>query len=164
MLAKTRLDPYRSRREKLALKKFRELRLKEMKAWFILRELFFILLFLSVLYAITFANHDVSNSHQMVKYLRREFLEREPLQPLTYHVKMEETHGYMFEHIQTMDEYWSWLETIFVNRYIETIWHDKIVNTSRLQRTRIIGYPTLRQLRVKNGRMNPIVNFFISFV
>lgn len=125
-----------------------------MKAWFILRELSLLLLFLSVLYAITFANHDVSNARRIVQYLRGKFLELDLEQSSEQHGKTQAKKGYMFDHIQTMDDYWKWLETIFVHRYLEINWKFTRKNSSELGVYDIIGIPILRQLRVKNGRIS----------
>lgn len=125
-----------------------------MKAWFILRELFLILLFLGVLYAITFANHDVSNARRIVKYLRGEFLEIDQAGPLQGHEKTGEKTGYIFDHIRTMDDYWKWLENIFVHRYLEINWRTTKEGDRELGVYHIIGIPILRQLRVKNGRIS----------
>ncbi|CAF3361707.1 unnamed protein product [Rotaria sp. Silwood1] len=153
ILAKTRLDPYRAKREKAALKNLREIRLKEVTSWLILRELFFLLLFLGVLYAISFVNRDIDDAHQMVNYLRREFLK------IDYHYSDKYKSGqkknsYVFENINSIKDYWYWLENIFVNKYLETCRNDRTTNNTHLlkntQTNRIIGWPTLRQLRVKN--------------
>jgi hypothetical protein len=126
--------------------------LKEVKAWFILRELFFLLLFLGVLYAISFANRDVGNAHRMVNYLRREFLKIDHAYPYKYHSTAEKK-IYVFENIRSIEDYWNWLENVFAWNYNKTKWNDQI-KSRRLNYTRtnkVIGFPTLRQLRVKNG-------------
>lgn len=123
-----------------------------MKAWFILRELFFLLLFLGVLYAISFANRDVESAHHMVNYLRKEFLQVD--YNSEYRLK-ERKKNFMFENIQTMEDYWQWLENVFVDKYLPTKWNDTQKNKTLLSKynraNKIIGWPILRQLRVKNG-------------
>ncbi len=168
MLGKTRLDPYRAKREKLALKKLREIRLKEVKAWFILRELFFLLLFLGILYAICFANRDVVNGHHMVNYLQRDFLGQDYLYQYRYIVKKDGKRNYIFDNIHNIDDYWNWLEKVFVWKYLKTRWSDKVMNKNRtLNNTRtniIIGNPILRQLRVKNGKYSAIKIFSFHYI
>ncbi|CAF3678781.1 unnamed protein product [Rotaria sordida] len=153
LLAKTHLDAYRIKREKQSLKKLREIRLKEVKSWFILRELFFLLLFLGILYAISFANRDVEHAHQMVKYLRHDFLKID--YRYSYKNKLgQKKNIYIFENINSIKDYWNWLENIFIDKYFEIQWNDCATNkTSILRNTQtnnIIGWPILRQLRVKN--------------
>ncbi len=133
--------------------------MKEVKAWFILRELFFLLLFLGILYAISFANRDVHNAHRMVNYLRREFLQMDYRHQYEYNLKDMEK-KYIFENIRSIDDYWDWLENVFVKKYNQIKWNDndkKYINDKsqglRNPRTnKIIGWLTLRQLRVKNGK------------
>ena len=129
--------------------------MKEVKSWLILRELFFHLLFLGVLYAIAFSNRDVENAHRMVNYLRHEFLK------VDYHPQYEpvlrgKKHSYVFENIKSIEDYWNWLENIFIIRYEKTRWIDSSTNKTRLlensRALRTLGWPILRQLRVKNGR------------
>jgi len=152
------------------------MRLKEVKAWFILRELFFLLLFLGILYAISFANRDVENAHRMVNYLRKQFLKIDYHYQYEYSLPEDKT-SYVFENIQSIEDYWKWLEDVFAYRYNETVWQDNnIKSKSILQRNtrtnKIIGYPTLRQLRVKNGKYSVVLHIqnieneiddFISF-
>jgi hypothetical protein len=161
LLGKTRLDPYRVKREKLALKKLREIRMKEVKAWFILRELFYLLLFLGILYAVSFANRDVVHAHQMVNYLRREFLVRDHHYQYNYTVKKNEKNSYVFENIHSIEDYWNWLENSFVSKILQTRWKDfKNANRTSLsnstRKNKLIGNPILRQLRVKNGKYSSI--------
>lgn len=153
-MAKTRLDPYHSKRQKDLLNQLRLIRLREVKAWFIIRELSLLLIFLGVLYAISYANRDIEQSHQMVHYLRREFLSpdrRYRKQPNSGHENLI----HFSETIQSIDDYWNWLELIFPVTYERTLWKDSEKNrTWLLQHTRanrVIGWPVLRQLRVKNG-------------
>ena len=128
--------------------------MKEVKAWFILRELFFLLLFLGVLFAISFANRDVEHSHQLVDHLRKEFLSIDYKQQHKY-TALKNKRSLQFDNIDSIDSYWDWLENVFGEKYLKTIWIDKNEKRSRVQyfnrSNRNIGWPTLRQLRVKNG-------------
>ncbi|CAF1236168.1 unnamed protein product [Adineta ricciae] len=153
ILAKTRLDSYHSKRQKDLLNHLRLIRLREVKAWFILRELSLLLIFLAVLYAISYANRDIEQSHRMVHYLRREFLSpdrRYGKQPNSGHKNV--TH--ISETIRSIDDYWKWLELVFPIKYHKTMWkYKENSRTLLLQHTRanhVIGWPILRQLRVKN--------------
>ncbi len=137
--------------------------MKEVKAWFILRELFFLLLFLGILYTISFANRDVQNAHRMVNYLRREFLQMDYRHQYEYSLHDMEK-KYIFENIRSIDDYWEWLENIFVKKYNQTRWNDYYKNyindKSQILRNprtnKIIGRPMLRQLRVKNGKYSVV--------
>ncbi len=51
----------------------RQQRLKELKMWSIIREIFIYLCFLSLLYIVTYSNHQ-SNSTVQVNHLRKYFL------------------------------------------------------------------------------------------
>ncbi|UJR25593.1 hypothetical protein I4U23_006937 [Adineta vaga] len=153
ILAKTRLDPYHARRQKEFLDNLRAMRLKEVKAWFILRELALLLVFLGTLYAISYANRDVAKSHQMVNYLQREFLKPDR-RYVNKSNSAERKSIYITDNIQTIDEYWKWLEEVFPTKYEKMLWKDNINNKRLLNQNtrtnRIIGWPSLRQLRVKN--------------
>jgi hypothetical protein len=126
---------------------------KEVKAWFILRELCLLLVFLGVLYAISFANRDVENAHRIVNYLRREFLKSD----YQYHYQFgHKRQSYKFENIKSVDVYWEWLEDVFVYKYLGTRWTDKGKSRATIlqynRTNKIIGWPVLRQLRVKDGK------------
>lgn len=135
----------------------REARLKEIHSWFILRELCVLLVFLGTLYAICYAQRDVTNASRMVHYLRHQFLQVDyALKHQFHHVKKHREKGYVFENIRSVHDYWQWLENIFLERIEDTIWDDKTTSRRRLQmvnRTnRLIDWPVLRQLRVKKGK------------
>ncbi|CAM2704040.1 unnamed protein product [Rotaria socialis] len=153
LLAKIHLDPSRAKREKAALKILRENRLKEMKSWAILRELFFLLLFLGVLYAISFANRDVGSAHHMVDHLRKEYLGSD-LSRGFERSKRGNKYAVVSGSILSVVDYWKWLQDDFPNKYILTRWNDYSTTAKVLQKmtktNRVIGWPTLRQLRVKN--------------
>jgi len=138
--------------------------LKEVKAMFILRELFLLLLFLGVLFAISFANRDTNNAHQMVNYLQREFVKIDYYYPYKYSSEQKEN-SYSFQDMNSIDEYWNWLEEVFVNKYLQVVWTDKTMNKTYLQqpnrKNRVIGWPTLRQLRVKNGKYTVVSHIHI---
>jgi hypothetical protein len=133
--------------------------LKEVKAMFILRELFLLLLFLGVLYAISFANRDSNNAHQMVNYLHREFSKIDYYYPNKYSSEQKEK-SYSFQDMNSIDEYWNWLEKVFIDKYLQAVWTDNTKNTAYLQQqtrtNKVIGWPTLRQLRVKNGKYSVV--------
>ncbi|CAF2051343.1 unnamed protein product [Rotaria magnacalcarata] len=154
LLAKIHLDPSRAKREKAALKILRKNRLKEMESWAILRELFILLLFLGVLYAISFANRDVGSAHRMVDYLRKQYLDPNHSRGFE-RTKIGKKDAAMVESIPSVADYWKWLQNDFPNKYILTRWNDKSTTKKALQKmtqtNRVIGWPILRQLRVKNG-------------
>ncbi|CAF3768567.1 unnamed protein product [Rotaria magnacalcarata] len=154
LLAKIHLDPSRAKREKAALKILRKNRLKEMESWAILRELFILLLFLGVLYAISFANRDVGSAHRMVDYLRKQYLGPNHSRGFE-RTKIGKKDAAMVESIPSVADYWKWLQNDFPNKYILTRWNDKSTTKKALQKmtqtNRVIGWPILRQLRVKNG-------------
>lgn len=165
VLARTRLDPQRPKREQTRLRQLRELRMKEIHSWFILRELFLLLLFLGALYAISFANRNVSEAHRIVNHLRHHFLDHDMFHAHNYSGAVQNK-MYVFSNIRSINDYWSWIEKIFVPRVQEVLWSDGKQNrTFWLQHDRtnlMIGWPRLRQLRVKNGRNLSVKRFVLS--
>ena len=138
------------------MKELRATRLQEIHAAFTLRELGLLLVFLGTLYTISYANRDVTNAYRMVYYLRHQFLQIDFGHKFLFHVNVKSS-TYVFENIRSTPDYWEWLENIFLKRIQETAWDDKISESKNKllmhnRTNRIIDWPVLRQLRVKNGK------------
>lgn len=131
-----------------------------MQSWSILRELFILLVFLGLLYTISYANRDVENAYQMVKFLRREFLGSNDKLGRQSRNNKEATNTQSGKTIDSIKSYWNWLENDFLDRYltIQTIrssaqsqqYAYRYKNIT--QPNRVFGWPVMRQLRVKNGK------------
>ena len=141
-----------SKYEKRQLEEWRRIRLKEVRSWFILRELFFTGLFLVCLYTICFTSQNIEPSHQMVNFLRNQFLVRDYQNQYEY-ISATESEIYVFLNIRTSLQYWNWLEDHFLPRLAEIKPHFGVSSLkNRSQNNYILCCPSLRQVRVKNGK------------
>ncbi|CAF3412739.1 unnamed protein product, partial [Rotaria socialis] len=152
-----RLNPVRAQWEEMNLEKARHNRLIEIQTWNILREILIVILFLSCLYAITYANRDVENSRMMVKHLRNYLLEDNLDRTRLFSKK--NLHN-SFEQINTFDEYWSWLKTKFLVRLRAQQWYNggvpkDLAGYLNDKSNRMIGWASIRQLRVKKKLCSP---------
>ncbi|CAF1272127.1 unnamed protein product [Adineta ricciae] len=126
----------------------REIRLKEIQMWTIVNEALMYLGFLILLYSLVYSNH-FSNSFYQVDHLRKY---------LTNSRQIDAN----FSKISTIDDCWNWLENSFVYNLRAQTWYNGNVprNLSGFindKSNRLIGWATMRQLRVKSQRC-PIHN------
>jgi hypothetical protein len=91
----------------------------------------------------------------MVKYLRHQFLRVDYDHQYKYSVQKQKK-SYIYENIRSIDDYWDWFKNVFAVKYPETLRNvtaEKAAPSTAIYRTNtIVGWPTLRQLRVKNGK------------
>ncbi|CAF1184610.1 unnamed protein product [Adineta ricciae] len=119
----------------------RQQRLKEIHMWTVIREILMYICFISVLYVIVYSN-PYSNAFLQANHLRKYFLNsRQTDLDLTK--------------VSTIDEYWQWLESSFVENLRAQKWYngDPPRNLSGFindKSHRLIGWATMRQLRVKS--------------
>ena len=112
----------------------RNLRLKEIQMWSFLHELFIYLVFLCLLFVITYSNRTVNPTFQ-VQHLRNYF---------------------QLKQISTIDNYWNWLETRFVVNLRAQDWYNgnpprNLSGYINDKTNRLIGWAIMRQLRVKSS-------------
>ena len=130
-----------NRLDKEEIRWAREQRLKEIEMWSIIREIGSYLIFLSVLYFITFSNTN-SNAFYQVQHLRNFFL----------NTKQNEN---SFTKISTVDQYWLWLETSFTENLRAQQWYNdepprNLSGYINDKTNRLIGWAIIRQLRVQS--------------
>jgi hypothetical protein len=120
----------------------REQRLKEIRMWSIIQEITAYLCFLWILYAISYSNRN-NNDFLQVNHLR--------------HFVLNIGHSNNdYTQISTIDQYWKWLEESFVSNIRAQQWYngDPPRNLSGFindKSNRLIGWATMRQLRIKLG-------------
>ena len=105
--------------------------------WSVLREIFIYLCFLILLCIITYSN-DRSNASLQVNHLQKYFLNSMEID------------------ISTIHEYWKWLEGSFVGQIRAQQWYNgdaprNLAGFIDDKNNRLIGWPTMRQLRVKSS-------------
>ena len=98
--------------------------------------------FVGVLYVISYSNHN-SDAFRQVKHLSRLLLNSE-----------NKTNN--FPNIVAIDEYWNWLEETFINEIVVQNWYNgqranDVQGYLSDQANRLVGWATIRQLRVKSG-------------
>ncbi|CAF1313923.1 unnamed protein product [Adineta ricciae] len=116
----------------------RDRRLKEIQMWSIIREIFTYLTFLALLYVITYSNIN-QHAFYEVQHLRQFF-----------HNSRQIDNNYI--QLSTVDQYWNWLETSFVDNIRAQQWYngDPPRNLSGFindKSNRLIGWVAMRQLR-----------------
>ncbi|CAF1090184.1 unnamed protein product [Adineta ricciae] len=126
----------------------REIRLKEIQMWAVVNEGLMYLGFLILLYSFAYSNH-FSNSFYQVDHLRKY---------LTNSRQIDAN----FSKISTVDDCWNWLENSFMRNLRAQTWYngDAPRNLSGFindKSNRLIGWATMRQLRVKS-QLCPIHN------
>ncbi|CAF0940715.1 unnamed protein product [Adineta steineri] len=119
----------------------RDQRLKEIQMWAIIREFLTCLVFAILVFIITYSNRE-QNSFLQVNHLRAYFLNQK--QTTVDYTK-----------INTIDEYWYWLENSFVSNIRAQQWYNgdnpEYLNGFLNDKSnRFIGWATIRQLRVKS--------------
>jgi hypothetical protein len=110
--------------------------------WSIIQEIYSYLFFLLILYSISYVNCN-NNTFFEVKHLRNYFL----------NIKYSSND---YTKISTIDEYWNWLENCFVSNIRAQQWYngDPPWNLNGFindKSNRLIGWATMRQLRVKSS-------------
>ncbi|CAF0966370.1 unnamed protein product [Adineta steineri] len=119
----------------------REERLKEIQMWAIIREFLIYFIFVILVFVITYSNRE-QHSFFQVNHLRAYFLNQR--QTTVDYTK-----------INTIDEYWYWLENSFVSNIRAQQWYNgdtpQYLNGFLNDKSsRLIGWATIRQLRVKS--------------
>ncbi|CAF4321707.1 unnamed protein product, partial [Adineta steineri] len=131
----------------------RDRRLKEIQMWSIIRETLLYICFLSLLYTVIFSNCQ-SNSYSQVKHLQNFLLNSR---------QMDDD----YTKISTINQYWNWLENSFISNIRAQEWYngDAPRNLSGFindKSSRLIGWVTMRQLRIKSDLCPAHVNEIIS--
>ncbi|CAF0947824.1 unnamed protein product [Adineta steineri] len=119
----------------------RDQRLKEIQMWKIIREFLINLIFAILIFVITYSDRE-QHSFFQVNHLRAYFLNQR--QTTVDYTK-----------INTIDEYWYWLENSFVSNIRAQPWYNgdipQYLNGFLNDKSnRFIGWATMRQLRVKS--------------
>ncbi|CAF4003433.1 unnamed protein product [Adineta steineri] len=119
----------------------RDQRLKEIQMWAIIREYLIYFIFAILVFVITYSNREQHSFYQ-VNHLRAYFLN-----------ERQTTTDY--NNINTIDEYWYWLENSFVSNIRAQQWYNgdipQYLNGFLNDKSnRLIGWATIRQLRVKS--------------
>nr|XP_002732126.1 PREDICTED: polycystic kidney disease protein 1-like 2-like [Saccoglossus kowalevskii] len=122
----------------------RENRIKEIKMYSIIREIIFYVLFLWILLVISYGNRD-SKAFPYMNNL------------ITMFVK-EDIKG-NFLHVSTKHKFWSYAHDVLVPGLFADEWYngDPALDQEHFLSDRvshILGYPVIRQLRIKPGRCN----------
>ncbi|CAF1071686.1 unnamed protein product [Adineta steineri] len=116
-------------------------RLKEIQMWSIIREIITYITFLSLLYIVTYSNMNQNGFYQ-VNHFRKFFLNTRQ-------------NNYDYTKISTVHQYWSWLENNFLENIHAQQWYNgepprNLSGFINDRSNRLIGWPTMRQLRVKS--------------
>ncbi|CAF0785228.1 unnamed protein product [Adineta steineri] len=119
----------------------RDQRLKEIQMWAIIREFLIYFIFAILVVIITYSNREQHSFYQ-VNHLRAYFLNQR-----------QTTADYT--EINTIDEYWYWLENSFVSNIRAQQWYNGDIpqylnGFLNDKSSRLIGWATMRQLRVKS--------------
>ncbi|CAF4142851.1 unnamed protein product, partial [Adineta steineri] len=119
----------------------RNQRLKEIQMWALIREFLIYFIFATLLFLINYSNRE-QNSFFQVNHLRAYLLNQR--QTTVDYTK-----------INTIDEYWYWLENSFVSNIRAQQWYNgdipQYLNGFLNDKSnRLIGWATIRQLRVKS--------------
>ena len=120
----------------------RQERWREVQMWSIIREALTYLGFFILLCVITYSN-DRSNAYFQVNHLRKYFIN-------STEIRSDEIP------ISTIHEYWNWLEGSFVGKMRAQQWYNGdapryLAGFIEDKNNRLIGWPTMRQLRVKSS-------------
>ncbi|UJR08983.1 hypothetical protein I4U23_013233 [Adineta vaga] len=120
----------------------RDIRLKEIRMWEIIRETLNYICYLTLIYLITYSNIN-SNAFFQVNHLEKFFLN-------------SRQSDIDYRKISTIDNYWNWLERSFVSNIRAQEWYNG--NAARNlsgfindKSNRLIGRVLMRQLRVKKN-------------
>jgi hypothetical protein len=141
----------------------RDQRLKEIHMWSIIREVTVYLCFIWILYVISYSNRN-NNDFLQVNHLRHFFLNIGSSSNDYTQVRGVDFSFFLYKimyemnKISTIDQYWKWLEESFVSNIRAQQWYngDPPRNLSGFindKSNRLIGWATMRQLRVKLGSL-----------
>ncbi|CAF1470524.1 unnamed protein product [Adineta ricciae] len=124
----------------------RDQRIREVKMWAYIRETFIYACFLSLLYVVIYTNIN-PNAYYEVQHLRNYLLHSD---------NIDED----YTRISTINGYWYWLENSFVEKIRAQKWYNTAPprNLSGFiddKSNRLIGWVTMRQLRVKVHSCSP---------
>ncbi|CAF4101680.1 unnamed protein product, partial [Adineta steineri] len=119
----------------------RNQRLKEIQMWALIREFLIYFIFATLVFLINYSNRE-QNSFFQVNHLRAYLLNQR--QTTVDYTK-----------INTIDEYWYWLENSFVSNIRAQQWYNGDIpqylnGFLNDKSSRLIGWATIRQLRVKS--------------
>ncbi|CAF3754605.1 unnamed protein product [Adineta steineri] len=119
----------------------RDQRLKEIQMWAIIREFIICFTFAILVFIITYSSLEQHSFYQ-VNHLRAYFLN-------------ERQTSADYTQINTIDEYWYWLENSFVSNIRAQQWYNEDIpqylnGFLNDKSSRLIGWATIRQLRVKS--------------
>ncbi|CAF0846743.1 unnamed protein product [Adineta steineri] len=119
----------------------RDQRLKEIQMWTIIREFLIYFIFAILVFVITYSSRE-QHSFSQANHLRAYFLNQR-----------QTTADYT--NINTIDEYWYWLENSFVSNIRAQQWYNgdipQYLNGFLNDKSnRLIGWATMRQLRIKS--------------
>ncbi|UJR27664.1 hypothetical protein I4U23_008944 [Adineta vaga] len=108
--------------------------------WKYIRNMCINIIFVVILYIVSYTNRDSNAIHQ-VHHLRNLFLD-------------SRSSSNNFTEIISIDDYWSWLQAIFISNIRNQSWYngDVVKNMTDFlndKSNRIIGWATMRQLRLK---------------
>ncbi|CAF3507643.1 unnamed protein product [Rotaria sordida] len=128
----------------------RHKRLNEIKMWAIIRELLAYSSFLWILYVVSYSNRD-PNAFYLMKHLRADLLDVNSA-----------TND--FTKIYNVDQYWNWLSTSFVPHIRASKWYNdappiNLTGYINDKTNRILGWSTMRQLRVKPHSCTVVSSF-----
>ncbi|CAF3950096.1 unnamed protein product, partial [Rotaria magnacalcarata] len=128
----------------------RNKRLNELKMWEIILELFAYTSFLWILYVVTYSNRE-PNAYLLKQHLARDFLDLG-----------NATNSYT--QIYSVGQYWDWLSTAFVPHIRASNWYNGDLPTNLSgyiddKTNRILGWATMRQLRVKSDSCKIVSSF-----
>ncbi len=131
--------------------------------WSIIREVTVYLCFIWILYVISYSNRN-NNDFLQVNHLRHFFLNIGSSSNDYTQVRGVDFSFFLYKimyemnKISTIDQYWKWLEESFVSNIRAQQWYngDPPRNLSGFindKSNRLIGWATMRQLRVKLGSL-----------
>ncbi|XP_041473066.1 uncharacterized protein LOC121422223 isoform X1 [Lytechinus variegatus] len=133
-----------------ALERAREQRLKEIKMYSIFREIFFYVVYLWVVLVISYGNSDPS-AYRM----QEDFFNELVIGPDSVH---------SFTKINSHTSFWAYLHTTLVPTIFPQTWYNgdpspELEGFLADQNALILGYPVLRQVRVKRGECEVVSEF-----
>jgi hypothetical protein len=150
------------------LKEMRRIRLLDIKLWSILNELGIYSLFLLILYVVSFFNLNNSSFLYNQLFLSSFVNQKSPNEIGLHDVNIDFLKNYklitilficiqIIIKIQKIEDFWSWtIDKLATGLRANTWYNDKppygLAGFINDFSSRMIGYATLRQLRVKNGK------------
>ncbi|XP_059152857.1 polycystin-1-like protein 2 [Physella acuta] len=122
------------------IERMREIRLKEVKMWGVIREILFYSMFLWILLIITHRSRGPDN------WRYKNTMDRTFIECMDYKPK--------FTDIGNIDDFWKWIETSFLSGIMASSYYNdypplRLRSYVNDKSSRILGHATMRQLRVK---------------